>query len=332
MESIFIDRVLPFGDWELRQQKQSFLSAPTRRWQHNPMDEKTLDHPILGIDLYNMNEQLKAHLAKLKALIEKEEYSGIEEISALAENIAQLMNGPAKHEWSFAIIGESGEGKSTLTNSLLGRRDLAAKSGGTKSCTQYATRYQHLPGAPDDTTVSDVTLRFYNHNARREITQEHLKNINFVLHPIKDPAESESGDEEKSEDEENMIITEYDKRRSDEGIEFLKIPIQGNQDAMHALKLLITNPHNFSSDSLLNWSLKNQDEFLKRIGVDATDAIRFYDIPDKRASLNSRGEQSLPDILKLAHSWASLVDVVVISTGGALLRHGIVLLDVPGTS
>ena len=179
MESAFLDTIVPRQEWESRHKRKT--PGPRQpKWRHNPMDEKTPDHSFFSMDTYEMNDKTRIKLQKLMSILEK--HPDIEETNDLAEQVAPLMNGPTRHDWSFAIIGDNGEGKSTLTNSLLARYGLAAKSGGTKSCTQYATRYEHLLGAPDDTAVSDVTVQFYSHDSRTKITQEHIKNISLVHH------------------------------------------------------------------------------------------------------------------------------------------------------
>ena len=171
--------------------------------RYDPQNEKAPDHAFYVMETKEMDKKTSLLLEQLTTLLRQPMYTGLEEVQKLIENIDKLKTGPQKQDWSYALVGDHGKGKSTLVNCLLGRRNLASKSGGTKSCTQYATRYEHLPGAPDDTNISNVTLQFFDPKERSKTTREHMKRIYHVRHASND---ADDGSDENVGDKETQRI------------------------------------------------------------------------------------------------------------------------------
>lgn len=106
----------------------------------------------------------------------------LESYAALDESIKDLIDAaeaaktlPNVTALRVAVLGQQGVGKTTLINALFDRY-LLGTSGGSKACTAFVTIIKYKEGAPDDTSVSDVIIYFYNKSEMKICIEGQINN------------------------------------------------------------------------------------------------------------------------------------------------------------
>lgn len=260
--------------------------------------------------------------AELLTSLGGQSYEEIEEIGALMEKSAHLKPGPEKLEWSYALVGKQGEGKSTVNNCLLDRYNLAGVSKGTKSCTQFATEFRYKAGASDETKNSDVTIAFFDNKQLKANMEENIKRYSR-FHHLTDEYEQSEGDVEKS-------ATKLEENLSKEAYGVFCAIVRGDEQAETVLHDLLASLENIKNGTLLEFLLRQQHERLQALGVGDDNTVTYTDVPDQLSPENERLGISIATVRNMADALAPLVNMVTIRTGGRLLRYGLVLLDIPG--
>ncbi|KAJ4358616.1 uncharacterized protein N0V89_003200 [Didymosphaeria variabile] len=336
MHSDFIDEILSREEWEKRTKRSQPSSSQILRkksrsvlepkFKHKPQDEKRPDHVFFTLDTANMDTKMNHMVFKVLTLLSGQAYENIEEIGAFMQKL-QLNPGPETPEWHYALIGKHGEGKSTLTNCLLGRHKLAGVSKGTKSCTQFATEFRYKAGANDDTDKSDVTISFFDELQLRAHLEENIMRYGRFHHPT---SEEEESDEDSLDPALTRTLTKYDEYLSKEAYDVLRIIVKGDEQAEEKLDRHLNHPENFTNGSLIEFYHRKQRERLQALGVDGNNTIVYLNVPDKLDLEHEQGERDITAVRKVAESLAPFVRSVKVATGGMLLRYGLVLVDIPG--
>ncbi|KAF2438735.1 hypothetical protein P171DRAFT_490786 [Karstenula rhodostoma CBS 690.94] len=266
--------------------------------------------------------------AKVITLLQDQAYEDIEEISALLKKILQLKPGPEKPHWSYALVGKHGEGKSTVTNCLLGRHNLAGVSKGTKSCTQFATEYRYKVDAADETDMSDVTIAFFDNATLEANMEENVMRYRRVHHQRDE--EVDESDDESLEPALTREITKHDVNLSIEAHKVFRLIVKGDKQSEEELEEYLKTSDSFTDGTLVTFLLRKQRERLDALGVDVNNTVTYHNVPDKLVPGSEKGTMDITAVRKEAEALAPLVKLVTVVTGGMLLRYGLVLLDIPG--
>ncbi|KAJ4286809.1 hypothetical protein N0V90_013061 [Kalmusia sp. IMI 367209] len=338
MDPSFTDKILSYEEWKERTHKARpslFELMQTKdqniepKFVHDPRDEPKPDHLFFAMDTKDMDKKIEEMFDRLLGTLRSAKFEEIEEIAELIEKILQSRTGPKKHEWLYALVGDHGNGKSTTNNALLGRYNLASVSGGPKSCTQHATRYEYLEGAADDTRESNVTIKFFDKEERERITREHIMRYALVYDEYEEE-EKERDDKSNHSPSSRQVITEGDRSLARDAFRFFRIIVKGNKGDEKALEAYLNSSKSFIDDSLLEFCLWKQEERLEALKVNDKNTVTYLNVPDRLDPQEERGEKDIAAVRKIAETLAPLVDLVIVATGSMLLRYGIVLLDIPG--
>jgi energy-coupling factor transporter ATP-binding protein EcfA2 len=336
----FIDKIISPEQWKKRiQTSQPSLSQYRRKkqrsvrepkWCHKPQDETPPDHVFFTLDTKEMDAQMERMVVKVITFLRGQAYEDIDEISALRKKMLQLKLGPEKPDWSYALVGKHGEGKSTLANCLLGRHKLAGAAKSTKSCTQFATEFRYKTGAPDDTKMSDVTIAFFDDLELKDITEENVMRYGHVHHRMDE--EEEDDDDASLQPALTRAVTAYDENLSIEATKFFSLIVKGNKQAEKELEKHLKSSKSFTDGSLVEFLLRKQREHFDALGVNNNNNITYHNVPDKLGLGSERGALDIAAVRKKAESLFPLVRLVTVATGGMLLRYGLVFVDIPGKS
>ncbi|KAL1613150.1 hypothetical protein SLS60_001382 [Paraconiothyrium brasiliense] len=337
MHPDFIDEILSYEEWKNRTQTSQptlsqFLGKKTQsarepKYRHKPQDEKRPGHVFFTLNATDMDTKMEHMMAKVPILLGGQAYEDIEEIHALTKKMLQLKPGPEKHDWSYALVGKHGEGKSTVTNCLLGRYNLAGVSKGTKSCTQFATEFRYKSGAADDTDKSDVTIAFFDNSQLKAIVEENVMRYGNFHYPTN---KDEEDDDESLEPAFTRMPTKHDEVLSKEAYDLFRIIVKEDDRAEQELEEHLKCPESFVNGSLVDFLLRQQQERLQALGVDDTNTITYLNVPDKLGPEHEQGKKDIAAVRKVSESLAPVVKLVTVATGGLLLRYGLVLVDIPG--
>lgn len=298
---------------------------------------KLNERDIPGEDVFHMDlERMDTSIAKnIDSLIYKlnhylsDDCETSKELTELCRNIKKLKSGPEKAELSFALIGMSGVGKSTIINALLHRLNLSGTSGGTKACTHFANIYKWKEGAPDDANESDIAIRFSTASDRKRTISDYVLYYGRVHHF----AHFVKGCNPRSKDDYSEEITEGEKVLAEEALEYFRVSFNSSKGgrAARTLRNFLRSPLQLSNGSFKSACLAAQESLLKELGAEE-ECVTYLDVPDKLPPEASIGAIDIETVREKAESLWCLVESVTFATGALMLRHGLVLIDIPGES
>ena len=220
---------------------------------------------------------------------------------------------------TIAFMGDSGAGKSSLNNSLLSILELATTSGGSRACTNNIIEYCYC--FENQMAPFEIHVYFHNLDERRKIIEELFQKL--VAHQ-QTPLDMESDEYQLGflESESAIEIFQALFRNHDEfssearSRSFLSNATGLRNDPrltkMHDwVEQLVSEYH--LNDDVMHLEAGTPSEFSKKIG------------PFVRALGADFDELSPPS------PWP-LVQLVKVGLDSELLRHGIIIADVPGIS
>lgn len=346
------DPIPTFGAWMSRQQRSQAIQTPEKRrftrnrgkhtqghqYIHNPLSEPLPDHAWFNLDTALMSSRTNEIIDKLLEVL-KSMNMDTNELSDLRESLERCRNGPSMAELIISMIGQGGIGKSSLINALLARPYLADVLGGSKACTKHGTRYEYLPGAPDDSKTSSVKLQIAARSDREGNTREHVRNYQHYHHSRGEDdqeLQSEQGNvdemnESFASEPDSMVLVGNDRKRANDALEFFHIVWDTANDpaAKRELESLL-NTASVRDETLYGRCIEKQQERIEKLGVNDDGIAVFEDVPDLCTSSSALDTKDIKAIRQFAASLWPLIDMVIIATGSRLLRNGIVLIDLPG--
>lgn len=261
-------------------------------------------------------------------------------IANLIQAAQKVKSFPQVKSFIVAVLGVQGGGKSNLINAILGRRILLT-SGGTNSCTSYATRIEYKEDTADDIRVSDIMVQFLDDEEITDCIREQIHLLAEIL------VRPDRQHEDSNENDTTGIDENSDSAASDH--EDLNVSAKSNKKLYPSNETITKTANDFfgiifntkednEAENLLNRELYTADieagrffqicfdkakERLAQIGTDfviKNGIARLYNVPDRDL------EKSQLTIQKL---WP-FVKCVTVATGHILLRHGLQLIDLPG--
>lgn len=350
MDETFLDPVLPFEVWKARQpvlvrssnkrrksRNKGSVSQPTEvKWTYNPLGESLSSHEFYKMQPTIMNQGM---INVFTGLFNElgDACSKYQEFQGLSSELQKLIKGPEHARLDVCVIGETGIGKSTFINAILNRPGLASASDATKACTQHATTYEFLLGAPDDTKFSNFKIILVDILNRRKEAQEHIDHYAKVHCPAakaESMLDEDEGDHEddmsEQEDPLEIMLTEEDHNQARTALDFFRIiwKTEGGSNAEKDLMTLL-EASSVHDGTLLRRCLEEQEQRINELGkegeLDHERNVLFKDIPDK-----SHDTPDLSAVRALAAGVWPLVSKVHVATGGPLLRNGLAFTDLPG--
>lgn len=287
----------------------------------------TLEYEDITMKIGNLCDRLAKPLQEYASL-----EPGIQDLIDAAQ-AAKIL--PSITKLCLAVLGEQGAGKSTLVNALLDRK-LLERSGGTKSCTAYATVIEHKVGADDKTQLSDINVEFLDEKEIKITVKEQI--LRWVeVYPGFDDDESDAdgSSAEESTSERDFVDQHFQKKFSKKLTKKLKL---STETAKEFFRIIFDTKNDENTDQWLEATLYNTD-ISKSDFSDicfARAQARFVELGTKIDLHNGRSK--FPDILDkdlakkstVIKKFWPFVKVVTIATGHILLRHGLCLFDLPG--
>ncbi|CAI6335801.1 unnamed protein product [Periconia digitata] len=352
MEEAYLDPILAFADWKIRRpkvskslgrasrkMKRSQVKTIEPRWTPTLLGESESNCDFFKMKPLKMNARAQRIGQEIiEGLVQSDACKNFKEFANFVAELDKCTPGPSHTRLEFCVIGETGIGKSTFINAALNRPELADASDSTKACTQHATSYEYLPGAPDNASLSNVYITIVDVATRKQEAQMQIENYSKV-HCRGSEGQSMNiyeQDEEAEPAEANpsiTMLTEEDRNLAKHALDYFHLiwNTQNNSEAEKELQVMLQ--HNYiSSGELLAKCIQKQEERLQDLGkngrVDQDQNVLFTDIPD--ALFPGKDTLDLPAVRQLAAMIWPLIHKVTIRTGGVLLRNGIVLTDLPG--
>ncbi|KAJ4983924.1 hypothetical protein SVAN01_10610 [Stagonosporopsis vannaccii] len=153
-----------------------------------PLPDLPMYHPAIK-DVEVMSNQL---ISQFEFFIENSDFKD-EETEYLLQESKELRHPPhEKHILRIALIGDAGQGKSSLLNSVLGYENLAIHAADGNSCTYVVVEYAQAAGSQK--TLFEASVEFHSREACRDIVKSQVKNY-FANRELGDEADDEEVNE-----------------------------------------------------------------------------------------------------------------------------------------
>lgn len=247
-----------------------------------------------------------------------------EEVVSFHKAILECKKGPPKATTTFAFVGPQGIGKSTSINALLHRPGLAESKQDRAACTHYATRYIHKADAPDDIDESDVTIYFLPFEKLDRIIDEHIRHWLYYHYSMLEDLEILDDDDEITATLtlDKKDFSETERRLERTAMEFFHNILNTENDPQAKSDL----------EALLNQSSVHRGDLVRKCHEKVIDRKRNMGAMEDHIYFANVKDKNIKDVLDIAKRMWTIVDMVVIATGSAILRDGICLIDLPGKS
>ena len=244
-------------------------------------------------------ELVKHNAASISELYKKCSQQVSREQVAEAEQLAQA---PRPDERLVALIGLSGAGKSSVICSLLGIKDIAITGGDGRAVTCFPVYYRDDQGT--NTTKYKVQCLFRNVSKIEEILESLLDDINAAFN-----------------DEVDILATSQEKQSRSEEAEASIRTLFGKMQGFDYNKLLIHNDQVTKASALR--TISRWASFLTWPG----------DMVNGLCERHVEDENALQEIIKgcCDNGMWPLIERVTIYLDSALLKNGVVLIDLPGS-
>ncbi|KAF1845146.1 uncharacterized protein K460DRAFT_416455 [Cucurbitaria berberidis CBS 394.84] len=159
---------------------------------HDPDSEPLPDLPMYHPSVKTV-ELMCTHLIQdFHAFISKSAYQD-DETEYLLKEAKELEHAPHEsHILRFAVIGDAGQGKSSLLNSMLGHENLAIHAADGNSCTFVVVEYAQAP--PTQKFPFQASVEFLSRQSCRELVKEQVQNFFQHLTMSEDVDEEEANE------------------------------------------------------------------------------------------------------------------------------------------
>ncbi|KAI2794480.1 hypothetical protein POX_a01079 [Penicillium oxalicum] len=231
-------------------------------------------------------------------------------LHTVAQEIEKLSKFQDRQERIVGLIGETGAGKSSVINSILGQRGLARSSGAGAACTNVPVEYRHL----DDCHPHPYTIEadFMSEEELMELLEELLRSVRRAYLPT----DRSLIGEEDWEQYEAIGKRSYEtlgaifKFREEVNLEYLVQP----DKELEILEDLEQTARKF-------WSSQSGTQGSSKFSVAAKDLEQCKDELDRLAS-DSEDERK-------PASWP-FIKLIRVFLDLPILKKGLVLTDLPG--
>ena len=285
------------------ERSQVLVAAEGAEDVHDPGQEALPDHPYFSLDVPTVHDEIDAALRDLWISLQ-----GSEEDDAEMENQREVTQRGrvvgAPKPLVATTVGPAGVGKSFLYKALFNRPDIIKSSAEGRSCTLYPTKITFLPGAPGNTTSSDVDIEFFDAATLATMTENHIRRYHeYHFEPDSDPTDDDS------------------RRHASTAEEFFDMAFdtQGNAEARSFLQSLLTT-EKVSNGDLLQACIHAVE---RRISTSGT-------IEDRKLCYSQVEDDDIDHVRAVADGLAPFVDFLVVKTGAPLLQAGLTFIDLPG--
>lgn len=201
-------------------------------------------------------------------------------------------------------VGPAGVGKSFLYKALFNRPNITKSSAEGRSCTLYPTKIVLQPGAPVNTTCSDIDIEFFDAGTISAMTENHIRRYyEYHFGPDSDPADDDS------------------RRHASTATEFFDVAFntENNADFATHLQSLLT-VEMIGNGDLFSACVDAIEQRIASSGATKDRTISYLQVEDNNAD----------QVRSVADSLAPFVNFLVIKTGSVLLQAGLTFIDLPG--
>jgi hypothetical protein len=264
------------------------------------------NHAWIDLNCKSIQTSLKGIRFKAEKILANAASTDIEiqEYRALLQKIEHV---PQPVQTNIVIVGQQGKGKSSVTNALLNRYNLAEISGMGNSCSKYATKYTYLSGASPKCSYSHATVEFLDEVTIKNMLEKLIADYEYVhFNKAKDEA-----------------VSDDRKILANSAIEVFSVAFDTKNDteSRKQLDCLLTKL-SIESGEMLQVTLAKVLQRIRSFGADSNhikvlEKVLDRDLPEAREKLDAL--------------WP-FVELFTIARGDLLLRHRVSLFDVPGMS
>lgn len=297
---------------EFPEYMQKYRSVP----RYDSSLETKGNHPYWALPRERIDADLDRIYQKLLEPL-KEIPTGDRELAHLHKTVHAVPQIKRSSEISIGLVGAQGAGKSMFLNALFDTEGISWSGADGEACTRTVVKFAHF--APNSTLEGSdsfyADIKFLDNSKIEEMIREHVKDIKYYQEDADDSEDEEPRGTQSYEQD------ELDKQRYDTAREIFKVLFGSEKDFLHHW----ASP---TEESKQHCKIKCR-EAMKKCGVSdgENSCIKSANNPHE---LMSKIKQFLADMKGVDCFWP-LVDHVTIRFNHELLKHGAVIIDVPGT-
>lgn len=287
-----------------------------------PIPQCASNHPNVG----EIRRRNKENMDKVYTYISTNAYNDIE-IDQFSKKLLKKRHIGMTHKKIIALEGETGAGKSTLVNCLLGKLGLAASNSGSKSCTQVVAEYADSPDSEDN---FEARVHLQPEHMIRERLNLHVQNYRAHHHLMKDRSNMSEDLHDQHDDLHDEVDLSGEAKTAEEWCQSLFGDRKelSTRDSMH--DLLTSDSAAVTVDRLMQW-VSDIKECLPTQSPDHNIVVlRASDLPELR-TMTERFSGKTKAAQRTCALWP-IVEKIRFLFSSAFLRHGIELVDLPGLS
>ncbi|KAH4982078.1 hypothetical protein HBI76_164400 [Parastagonospora nodorum] len=166
------------------------------RGAYDPTQESLPDHPFLHLDLNSIDDALVSTYQYPSEILQLAPDNA--QCAELTQSCHEHINNYETTAMVFALIGQTGIGKSTIINALLSSSaggSIAQTDPGSKACTSTAVYYKYITATDNEGSAYKTCVNFLSGDELRGMLKL-LKEEYLAVHSPGEPIDDDPADQE----------------------------------------------------------------------------------------------------------------------------------------